>query len=93
MTLVTLECYYTVLCVLLLVFPPVRDAGCPSVCMVHGSDAEWAMNRQGFGGEKEVKRKWVDTSSPHGITLASASVKLPASPAAALSSDGAVALT
>lgn len=22
----------------------------------------------GIGGNKEVKRKWVDTSSPHGIT-------------------------
>lgn len=51
------------------------------------------MNRQGFCGKEEVKKMWANTSSPHGITLAAASVERPTSPAAALGPDGAAALT
>lgn len=51
------------------------------------------MNRQGFGGEKVVRRKWADVSGPQGVTLASPRVELQAFPAAVLISDGAAALT
>ena len=63
-----LECYYRFLCVFQVIFPSIWDRGCPSVCMLHGSDAESGWWTSRVVGQKEVKRKWVDTSSPHGLT-------------------------